>query len=314
MVEITQDNRRAIAYRALSLCSNLSAVDRQVAASLLSHFNNFDERCDPSIHRIALLLGKDERVIRRSIGKIAAERGDEESHNRSTVFFAKITYGGRHNCSDYEPLWDKFADVCDEWDEKHSLRTAELNEVPEQKCGMKPRLTPPVRIENPGQNCPQTLTKMSVNPDKIVRKTDKIVTQTHSKTHCKKSLLEPSEAACEKKQQNPSSQQKEKSKKGLGIKEEQVGYQQTILLPIKGGRQTSHSEAAKQSAIGRINDEMFKRGGNIYEAYVDLSEPVLNDLAVEKEMKQRGAGIRFILKLIEDKTLEAFRTQKVGAA
>jgi len=281
-----QDNDILLAIKAINLHASLSKSARMVAGALIDHFNRKTGQCDPSVGRLATLLGINRATVMRATTEL-----------EKFGLFAKLSHGGYSHRASYQPQWQVFREFEDDWSER--MKTG--------KAPAKGRKAATLKVAtmrgSESQDC-----------DVKGRKTATQTNRTNQSNKPVQAAQCSNQSNCEPENQHQSSQQMEKSRKGLGMKGERVGYQQTILLPIRGGRQTSHSKAAKESAIGRINDELLKRGTNIYAAYVDLIDPVVNDLAAEKEMKQRGSGVLFIVEVIEDETLKANRTRKIGVA
>jgi DNA-binding transcriptional MocR family regulator len=82
----------------------LSAVERQVGATLLDSFNRKTGQCDPSLDRVASLLNVHRRTVIRATAKLEA-RG----------LFRKTRHGGYSHRNHYEPIWSKFRDLENKW-------------------------------------------------------------------------------------------------------------------------------------------------------------------------------------------------------
>jgi hypothetical protein len=115
-----------LALKALHLVLGLTANDRRVAAVLLEHFNRRTNQCDPSLRRIARLLGISTRTVIRS------------NHNLERAgLFKKTRHGGHFNRNFYEPIWSRFGEIEAEW--RARFRTArslmtEMSPVGCQPC------------------------------------------------------------------------------------------------------------------------------------------------------------------------------------
>src|ERR1700733_9564403 len=59
-----------IAHKMLNLMPELSGTDKRVAATIIDHFNRKTGQCDPSIERIARLLGLSRRTVIRSNARV----------------------------------------------------------------------------------------------------------------------------------------------------------------------------------------------------------------------------------------------------
>ena len=86
-----------LAYKAIALMPGFSASERRVAGAIIDHFNRKDERCDPSVDRIASLLGVDRRTVLRAVDAL----------DRAGVIL-KDRHGGRMMRNSYEPDWERF--------------------------------------------------------------------------------------------------------------------------------------------------------------------------------------------------------------
>jgi hypothetical protein len=94
-----------LGFKALSLVSGLTENDRRVAATLLEHFNRKTGRCDPSLGRIAGLLGINTRTVIRSVARLEI-----------AGLLRKHRHGGHLNRNSYEPLWPKLRELGAAWD------------------------------------------------------------------------------------------------------------------------------------------------------------------------------------------------------
>lgn len=93
-----------IAFKVIALADDLSAVERQVGATLLDSFNRKTGQCDPSLDRVASLLNVHRRTVIRATAKLEA-RG----------LFRKTRHGGYSHRNHYEPIWSKFRDLESKW-------------------------------------------------------------------------------------------------------------------------------------------------------------------------------------------------------
>jgi hypothetical protein len=93
-----------IAFKVIALADDLSAVERQVGATLLDSFNRKTGQCDPSLDRVAGLLGVHRRTVIRATGKLETKG-----------LFRKTRHGGYSHRNHYEPLWPKFLELEARW-------------------------------------------------------------------------------------------------------------------------------------------------------------------------------------------------------
>ena len=131
MVELAK-NDILFAHMALGLAPGLSSAAKRVGAALLDHYNRKTARCDPSVERLARLLGVDEKTIRRATNDLVAKG-----------MFKKSSHGGRHNTAAYSPNWTCFRLIIADWNArmksgkgvgKASANRTEMSGDMGQKC------------------------------------------------------------------------------------------------------------------------------------------------------------------------------------
>jgi hypothetical protein len=93
-----------LAFKVISLMPGLSVAARRVACAIIDHFNRFDGQCDPSVTRLALLLGLHRRTVLRAI---------DELDSRALIL--KERHGGLSQRNSYEPIWDLLGKLEEEW-------------------------------------------------------------------------------------------------------------------------------------------------------------------------------------------------------
>jgi predicted transcriptional regulator len=93
-----------IAYKAISLTPELSGTEKRVAGAIIDHFNRKTGRCDPSLDRIARLLGVNRRTVIRAV-----------DHLQKLGIVRKDRHGGHLNRNSYEPIWVRFREIEAEW-------------------------------------------------------------------------------------------------------------------------------------------------------------------------------------------------------
>jgi predicted transcriptional regulator len=116
-----------LAIKVINLMPGLRASDRRVGAALIEHFNRKRGRLDPSIARIAELLGYCTRTVIRSTQSLEA-----------AGLFRKVRHGGYSSRNSYEPNWSRLAELGAAWNAKlhrnvRSERT-NLSPVARQEC------------------------------------------------------------------------------------------------------------------------------------------------------------------------------------
>jgi hypothetical protein len=93
-----------LAYKAICLSESLSASEKRIAGAIVSSFNQATTQCDPSLGRIAKLLGVDRRTVIRAWPRLEASR-----------MFRKVRHGGKSHRNSYEPIWPRFHELENQW-------------------------------------------------------------------------------------------------------------------------------------------------------------------------------------------------------
>jgi hypothetical protein len=96
-----------LAGKVVNVIPGLRPSDRRVAVTLIEHFNRRTGRCDPSLERIARLLGVCTRTVIRSTQRLEA-----------AGLFRKVRHGGYSNRNSYVPNWSRLAELGQAWNEK----------------------------------------------------------------------------------------------------------------------------------------------------------------------------------------------------
>lgn len=122
------------AHMALHLAAGLSPSARRVGAAIIEHYNKKTGQCDPSIERLARMLGIDRATVMRATGELCEVDG----------LFERITHGGRSHRTAYLPRWDRLNAIVDDWDlrmkDGSSPRmVAELRRSRSQDCDVEGR-------------------------------------------------------------------------------------------------------------------------------------------------------------------------------
>ena len=74
MMAKLQENDILIALKVINLHPDLSNSARRVAGALIDHFNRKTGQCDPSISRLAKLLGINRATVIRATNDLASEK------------------------------------------------------------------------------------------------------------------------------------------------------------------------------------------------------------------------------------------------
>lgn len=111
--ELPHRGDTTVAFKIIALLKGLTATDKRVLAAVLDHFNQKNGQCDPSIETIAALLNVDRSAVMRTFTR-AEKLG----------IFRKVRHGGHLNRNSYQPMWDRFREIDQQWQEQRSLRSA----------------------------------------------------------------------------------------------------------------------------------------------------------------------------------------------
>lgn len=114
---LLEQNDILFALKALNLVPGLTSDTRRVAGAIIDHFNKKTGQCDPSIERIAKLLGINRATVLRATEKLC----DPE-----IGLFEKISHGGKSNRTKYLPCWEVFHGIVADWDAR--MKTGEAPE------------------------------------------------------------------------------------------------------------------------------------------------------------------------------------------
>jgi DNA-binding MarR family transcriptional regulator len=114
-----------IAHKAINLSSELSGSEKRVAGAIVDHFNRKTGRCDPSLDRIAGLLGISRRTVIRAVKRM-----------QNAGLFRKDRHGGLSHRNSYQPIWPRFREIEAKWNERFRTkrkRSAETKVSPFQR-------------------------------------------------------------------------------------------------------------------------------------------------------------------------------------
>ncbi|MBP1859772.1 helix-turn-helix domain-containing protein [Rhizobium herbae] len=252
----------AIAQKALNIAAGLSSADKAVASAILDHYNRATGQCDPSLGRLATLLGFDEKTVRRATEFLCSEKWQ---------LFKKDSHGGRSFRASYSPQWAKFRAIVADWDQ----RMRSICE-PQMKRRARTKLS-----ADPGRKCPDTQ--------------DKNVQQTNLSNPSYKpiSLNETPEQGTD----DQEAQGVGTLFNGLLKGKDERAVNRNFLSKERGETAgCSHREAGLANASDRVNDWINRLDDNGASTWAWLADAdgVL-DAAIQAEMRKRGAGSQFIL-------------------
>lgn len=210
-------NSVLIAHKAIGLAPGLSGDTRRVATAILDHFNHKTGRCDPSIGRLATLLGIGERTVRKATQQLC--NGDER-------LFDKKSHGGHAHCASYAPCWQTFHALVDAWNA--SMQTSGNVD--------------PNRNERAGS----TGTNVPVEPAQTCL-------QTRRRNQTKEPVeVSPSAPDCGK----PPPYEQRQGRKGLRKNGAEPNRQRYLMHAIAGGKGPSRKDAVEGAYWRRISEEI----------------------------------------------------------
>ena len=273
-MSFVKENDILFAYKAFNIVAGLSANARRVAGAIIDHFNRKTGQCDPSIDRLATLLGVNRATVLRATAELC---GDDDG---SAPFFFRKSHGGKFHRASYAPNWSKFRSIVKAWGAK-----------------MEGRESPQTDAPNVAEVRPCTSQNCDVNSRKTA-------TQTNRRNQSKKPTVQVDGSA----DVPPSAPQADKSQ-GLWRGRKQQG-QHHFLLPFAGGKQPSHSQAAKAGAERRWYGELQQMDARLSVQIVDAlgERPDVYAGATEAELRKRGDGLPYVLTALND----ALRQAKYG--
>ncbi len=264
---ILEENDILFAHKALSLYPGLTDASRRVGAAIIDHFNKRTGQCDPSIQRLATMLG---------IGQASVSRATEKLHNLGLI--EKLSHGGKSHRSRYVPNWERFHAVVADWDAR--MKTGEKPASPCRHTGT-PADTPAPNLSglrsSTYQDCEVELIRIDkqtlrINPSKEPIETERVETP-HSKA--------PAQSV-------------PKARQGLGRGSKPIA-QRPMLLPISGGKNVSHIEAARAAAERRWDAAAKDLGVAAYGEIIDWMDPLRQEAATQAELRRKGGGIAYII-------------------
>lgn len=254
-----QKARKAVAYKAITIAPKLSGAARRVAGALIDHFNLKTGQCDPSVGRLATMLGLNRATVLRATAELCAEEDG---------LFAKKSHGGHWHRAHYQPRWRVLRAIVADWDA---------------------RMVTGGPIEKPVSKVAKMRRSRSQSCDSEGRR---IATQNHVEPF-KKTMLGAQAVAQGARSQTP---EKVKGPTRALNKRTLPERQQSLLLPIPGGRAAllSHREAAFAAAERRLNEavrDAEKDRGLSLQSSEAVADAWPKAVAAEMERPKSGLSI-----------------------
>ncbi len=254
------ENDILFAHKALTLMPGLTDATKRVAGAIIDHFNKRTGQCDPGIDRLSMLLGINRATVIR-----ATETLDEFG------LILKTSHGGKSHRASYRPNWERFQAIVSDWDAR-----------------MKSGKSPSDDSENDAANVASMRRSRSQGCDVKGRKR---ATQTLRRNLSNKPIeTEQVETPVAK----PAKPDVQKPSDGLGRGNKQPD-QRSMLLPINGGRNVSHADAARAAAERRWYAQVHSLGENVEADVLGWMTADRQEAATQAEMRRRGGGIDFIV-------------------
>lgn len=261
--------------KAINLMPGLGDSTRRVAGAIIDHFNKKTGQCDPSIERLVTLL---------EINRATVLRATDRLHELELI--SKISHGGHFHCCAYQPNWDNFRKFVVEWDAlmkavraRVSLdRQMHLQERSVQQEPAEQGVELPINVADvrppTSQDC-EPEGRSAATQTSPINQSKKPVETVQGETP-------------------PPLSGKVASRQPVRSRFERPREQLNLLLPINGGKSTSHLAAAHAAAEKRWHDDM--KGLSEWR-YAKIAEWMTTDsqaATTEAEMACRGGGLNFI--------------------
>lgn len=130
-----QPDQLLCAYIAVALAPGLSGNARRVAGAILGHWNRKSGRCDPSVERIATMLGIDRATVLRATAELCTGEGR---------LFDKASHGGKSNRAAYAPRWADLTAIVADWNARMltgeaAQKVAKVRRTRSQDCDVEGR-------------------------------------------------------------------------------------------------------------------------------------------------------------------------------
>ncbi|MDH4439719.1 MAG: helix-turn-helix domain-containing protein [Rhizobium sp.] len=252
------------AHKALNLAPGLSAGDRQVAGAIIDHYNKRTGQCDPSVGRLATLLGVGERTVKRATETLC-----------NLKLFSKVSHGGKQHRASYVPNWDRFSAIVADWD-----RRMMSGEGPSDDGDKGPILSIEGDRNGPvkgDRNGPQTLrSNQSNKPIAPSGASGQVAFDGNSRVE------EP-----------PRQSQPTGRNRLLSVSERQPNAAQSARPKVV--KSPSHLEAATEQAKRRWDADLRALGWHAHaEAIEHMTEPMMDE-ATFAELRRRGDGLRLLI-------------------
>lgn len=275
---ILEENDILFAHKALNIMAGLTEATKRVAGAIIDHFNKRTGQCDPSIERLATLLGIDRATVIRATDKL---------HELGVI--EKVSHGGKAHRAAYLPNWERFRSIVEDWDAR--MKTGHALATPCRSTGT-PADTPAPKVA--------TLRRSRSQGCDVKGRT--AATQTLRSN--------PSNKPIERERVETQAQERRQQRQAQGQnglwKGNKLAAQRSMLLPISGGRSPSHADAARAAAERRWYAQVHALG---LKAEADVLEWMTWDrqeATTQAEMQRKGGGLSFIVSGMQSERMMAY--------
>ena len=266
----------AVARRALGLVVGLSGGAHNVAYALLEHYNRATGQCDPSVARLATMLGLSVATVKRATNELCQEYS----------LFEKSSHGGNSHRAKYVPNWEKLRAVADDWDARmasgaapRAIETeASTEETEDLFTASKVSKVSPSRA----QSC--DLDGINIEPRTYYNKPIGINPCTNGASG--EGVADTGNAAGSSPSDAPSDDMLAGLWKG---NEPPAPYTQSQVAP------SGRAAIAHQVAMKRLDAAMRRHGQTVHARFLEWVTADVSNEAASAEMRRRGDGERFIL-------------------
>lgn len=243
------------AHKALLLVPDLGDAARRVAGAILGHYNMKTGQCDPSIDRLAGMLGLNRATVMRATALL---------NDRKLII--RTRHGGSYHRTAYEPNFELFNSMVAEWDSKMKTfgGTPEASE----------------EVQNDEAIVADVRPLRSQDCDFDSRRSATLTLRINSSNKLFEDI--PPRA----RENHPPTKRADRQQ-GLGSGQARI---REYPKP-KVANRLSHQQIAEDAACSRLNEDLMKMGTPAYGYALGRMTPEVQSLAVAAEVRRRGAGV-----------------------
>lgn len=278
------------AFIAIGTHKDLSALDKAVATALVEHTNEVTGRCDPSVDRLAFMLGTDRRQIVRSTKRL-----------KSVGLIDIQRHAGMNRTAQYDVKWSELMAAC----EAYNARGKEHREMVRRGDGSEaakesddPDGSNPVVTELSPSRCQ----KRPLQGDKFVPQYGSYSGSYLGNAHA--SAREPAEQYNES---GASDRQSARIETASAGPDRQQGIQGVIRSALSNPSSAQVVAEKLSQAAARWDTELMRKTGSAYANIIGWLPDEVRDRATEAEKAKRGAGIAVVLRRLQEDSPSLWR-------